>query len=299
MDQNQINAFNIIFQRLYLIEAAVKRGAGYAARQEIEALKKEIGKNSFRFEPFGFKVYSQNDEDGILEEIFRRLSLARGAFCEIGVENGLECNSLYLLHKGWKGVWLEGNPEQQQPIEEKFRQLIENGRLALSIGYVTPDNLDETMASGLARIGVDVDALDFLSIDIDGMDIYLFEALRVRPKVVCIEYNGKFPPPLKKRPVFDPTYTWRGSDYMGSSLSEINASASQMGYKLVATNLTGANAFFVRNDLLNDNFDQTLAEAQIYNPPRYYLFLDNYSNSVGHPPDFGPYSDLIAPPPQT
>lgn len=295
-NEDWLKIFNIFSQRLYLVETAVRRGAAYAARREIESLKDRIGANPRRLEPFGFKVYSQNDEDGILEEIFRRLGIVGGTFCEIGVENGLECNSLYLLHKGWKGVWLEGNPEQQQPIEEKFHQLIENGRLALAIGYVTPDNLDETMTSSLARIGVDADALDFLSIDIDGMDIYLLEALRVRPKVVCIEYNGKFPPPLEKRPVFDPAYTWRGGDYMGSSLSAINASADRLGYALVATNLTGANAFFVRKDLIDEKFDQTLTESEMYNPPRYYLFLDNYFNSAGHPPDFGPYTDLIDPP---
>lgn len=294
MDEYQLNAFNIIFQRLHLIETAIRREAGYAARREIESLKERIGTNPRRLEPFGFKVYSQNDEDGILEEIFRRLGIVGGgSFCEIGIENGLECNTLYLLHKGWRGVWLEGNPMQEQPVRERFAQPIGNGRLSLSIGYVTPCNINEVMTSSLERIGINADTLDFLSIDIDGMDIHLLEALLVRPKAICIEYNGKFPPPLEKRPVFDPAYTWRGGDYMGSSLSAINASACRLGYALVATNLTGANAFFVRKDLVDDQFDPDLTESELYNPPRYYLFNDHYLSSFGHPPDFGPYADLV------
>ena len=61
---------------------------------------------------YGYRQRSQNDEDGIIEEIFRRLGIENGTFCEIGVENGLECNSLYLLHKGWRGVWVDGGAER-------------------------------------------------------------------------------------------------------------------------------------------------------------------------------------------
>ena len=73
------------------------------AQKEISDLKKSISGNQKRLELYGFKVYSQNDEDGILEEIFKRIGIENGTFCEIGVENGLECNTLYLIHKGWIG----------------------------------------------------------------------------------------------------------------------------------------------------------------------------------------------------
>ena len=58
----------------------------------------------------GFKVYSQADEDGILETIFGRLGLSQGSFVEIGCGNGLENNTHYLLLKGWRGVWVDGDP---------------------------------------------------------------------------------------------------------------------------------------------------------------------------------------------
>lgn len=283
----------MIGQYVGLILDYMQRNAGYHARQEIERLQAACRADPHRLEQYGYKVYSQNDEDGILAEIFRRIGVSKGSFCEIGVENGLECNSLYLIHQGWRGVWMEGNESQRPAIESKFGSLLASRRLALRIGYVTPKNLNDTLAQWLGMLGLDAAALDFLSIDIDGMDIYLLEALEARPKVICIEYNPKFPPPLSKRPVYDETRRWQGTDYMGSSLTAIAEAAGQKGYSLVGTNLTGANAFLVRNDLVQDRFGALPGHEALYNPARYYLWVDHYMSSVGHRADFGPYTDLV------
>jgi len=101
-----------------------QRSNGYQARREIEGVLAPLRADPKRLEPFGYKVYSQSDEDGILHEIFRRLGIERGGFVEIGVENGLECNSLYLIHKGWRGLWLEGDMARKTAIEERFAPII-------------------------------------------------------------------------------------------------------------------------------------------------------------------------------
>jgi hypothetical protein len=281
-----------LLQQINDLRGDIRRSSSYLARQEIEQLYKTIGQNPKRLEPFGYKVYSQNDEDGILHEIFRRLGLEKGTFCEIGVENGLECNSLYLLHKGWRGAWIDGNANQEGPIRDKFGELMRLNRLSVAIGFMTPFNINDVIARSLEVIGLDARQLDFLSIDIDGMDIYLLEALEYSPKVICIEYNAKFPPPLAKKQVFNANHQWSGTDYFGASIVSMAESAAQKGYTLVATNITGANAFFVRTDLLNEHFDRSLTVAELYNPPRYYLFIDHFLTIAGHRPDFGPYTDL-------
>ena len=56
---------------------------------------------------YGFKVYSQADEDGIIDEILNRISFSSKTFIELGVQNGKECNTLYLLKSGWKGLWVD------------------------------------------------------------------------------------------------------------------------------------------------------------------------------------------------
>ncbi len=71
----------------------------------------------------GFKVYSQADEDGILEHICDWLQLERGSFIEIGCGDGRENNTHYLLLKGWHGVWVDGNAATSRRSERLVPEL--------------------------------------------------------------------------------------------------------------------------------------------------------------------------------
>jgi hypothetical protein len=279
MDDEERNLANFL-------AAAVVRNNGYAARIEIDRILAALPPDPKRLEPFGFKVYSQGDEDGILEEIFKRLKIDKGVFCEIGVENGLECNSLYLIHKGWTGAWIEGNKEQLGPIREKFGSIL-GKRLTASFRTVTAENVNAVVAEAIP----DVKTIDFLSIDIDGNDAYVLANLSFDPKVICIEYNAKFRGNLSKAQRYDPNRFWGGTDYFGASLKAITEVAEAKGYRLVGTSITGSNAFLVRNDLAGNLFTENRSSEYLYNPPRYWLIFDHYQN-IGHRPDFGPYADL-------
>jgi hypothetical protein len=68
MDQETLQTFNAIFSEL-------RRNSGYLARKAVEELLAKVSSDDKRLEPFGFKVYGQNDEDGIIEEIFNRLGI--------------------------------------------------------------------------------------------------------------------------------------------------------------------------------------------------------------------------------
>ena len=294
-ETDQIKFANFVLQQQQNLLSAIERNSGYLARQEIEFLIAKCRVDPKRLEQYGFKVYSQSDEDGIFQEVFRRLGIKTGVFCEIGVENGLECNTLFLIHQGWRGIWLEGNPQQQQQIESKFSSILKNKRLGLGIGMITPSNINQTIERVFLPLGIDSNDVDFLSIDVDGMDIYLMQALQFQPKVICIEYNAKFPPPVAKKPVFDENYRWQGlgSDYMGSSLTAIAQTANAKDYSLVGTSIVGGNAFFVRNDLISDHFCRDMSPEALYNPPRYYLYDNHFRLCIGHSADFGPYTDLV------
>ncbi|MEZ0343743.1 MAG: hypothetical protein ABWJ99_02905 [Caldimicrobium sp.] len=279
---------NQFYQLLTQLLFQNMRIAGYLARQEIKNILEEIRKKDpKRLEPYGFKVYSQNEEDGIIEEIFKRLKIDKGIFVEIGVENGLECNTLYLLHKGWKGLWIEANTNYVNFIKNKFDYVIKNGKLMVLNEYVRIDNINRLIAHRIKS-----EEFEFLSIDIDGMDVYLLEYLTKKPLVICIEYNSKFPPKLHKKPPYNPNFWWQGTDYMGSSLKAIVEVAEKKGYVLVGTNITGTNAFFLRKDLWNNELFPDPDPIELYNPPRYWLYFD-YFKHIGHAPDFGPYLDLM------
>ena len=144
-------------------------------------------KNKKCLEYYGFKVYSQNDEDGIIEEIFNRVGTTNKIFIEFGVENGLQCNSHYLLFKDWRGLWIDGDETYVKEIREKFAPVIANGKLNVLHAFITRENINELFVTG----GV-TGEIDLLSIDIDGNDWHVWRAINVvAPRVVVIEYNAK------------------------------------------------------------------------------------------------------------
>ena len=199
-----------------------QRNNGYHARQEIDTIKNHwFQEDPLRLEPYGNKVFSQADEDGIIEEIFYRLGIYNGTFVEIGTENGLECNTHYLLHKNWIGYWFEGGEGYGNSIKTNFGQFMDKDKLRVVLGRLTKENINDTFNKASVSSHV-----DFLSIDVDGMDIHLFDALNIDAKVVCIEYNAKWPANIVRIPEYCPNYNWDGSDYMGSSLKALTEVAN-------------------------------------------------------------------------
>jgi hypothetical protein len=237
-----------------------------------------------RLERFGRKVYSQNDEDGIVGEIFRRIGVQARTFVEFGVSDGRECNTLKLLLEGWRGLWIESGREFCAAIRHAFPDQLASGALELQESMVSAENIDQLIGASRAGRGGE---LDLLSIDIDGNDYYVLEAIRsVKARVVVIEYNAKFPPPMDLVIRYDPRHGWDGTDYMGASLQALTNLANRLGYRLVGTNITGANAFFVRDDLAGAHFFSPASAEALYNPPRYWA---TSGMIVGHRPYAGPY----------
>jgi len=237
-----------------------------------------------RLERFGFKVCSQYDEDGIIQEIFSRIGTGAKTFVEFGVEDGLENNTLRLLLQGWSGLWIEGDERFVSQITAKFQDVLSNGRLQLRRAFIDRDNINNLIRSSFSG------EIDLLSIDIDGNDIYILEAITVvQPRVIVIEYNGKFPPPLSIAQRYNPGHRWKGTDYGGASLSAITKVAARKNYSLVGCGIAGVNAFLVRNDLLADKFQPPFVAENYYQPARYFLWQTYVS---GHAPDWGPY-DMV------
>jgi hypothetical protein len=238
---------------------------------------------SKRLERHGFRSFSQNDEDGILQEIFRRIGSGRHTFVEFGVQNGLQNNTRLLMYQGWRGLWIEADRKADASMRQCFAAELATGQLQLRCACVTAQNILGLIES--AQLG----ELDLLSIDIDGNEYWIWEAITLNPRVVVVEYNAKFRPPTKWVMQYNPDHQWNYSDYQGASLESLDALARRKRYTLVGCCLPGVNAFFVRDDLVLDRF-AAADVARLYNPPRYYLqrFL-----SAGHPSGpFGPYESI-------
>ena len=116
----------------------------------------------------------------------------------------------------------------------------------------------------------DFGALDLLSVDIDGNDLAIAEAAikAWSPKIVIGEYNAKFPYPMQQEVRYDPQHRWKRDDYHGASLAAW-VERLKPEYRLVACNLAGTNAFFVREDIGADS--TSYAPPQLYQPARFHL----------------------------
>jgi len=227
----------------------------------------------------GYKVFSQNHEDGMIAEVFRRIGTASRRFIEFGVEDGLECNSTFLLLQGWSGAWIEGSLTNA----DKARAAFAPYDVEVVNRYVTVENADQ-MISGLAG----GQELDLLSIDIDTIDYWIWQAIRsVKPRLVVIEYNASWPPFVRKTVANDPHMVWEGTNFTGASLGALEALGREKGYSLVGCSLAGVNAFFVRDDLLGEAFCAPFTAENHYEPPRFEL-----GGSVGHRAGMGRWVDV-------
>ncbi len=212
--------------------------------------------------------WSQANEDGILEAILSRLDVPRH-FLEIGVGNGLENNTVYLLSLGWSGVWI-GDEELAFRVlpEDPIRYL----RHRVELENLLPV-LNEAVGDVESPIGV-------VSIDVDGNDYHFAEMILeagLRPSVWIVEYNGRFPVGCEWVMPYAADHRWDGSDYFGASLSSLNLLLTRYGYLLVACSAQGSNAFFV-GDAHADRFaDCPSDEVDIYRPPIY-----RYPERLGH-----------------
>jgi len=218
---------------------------------------------------FGKKVYSQTDEDGIIEAIFNLIPNDR-TFLEIGIQTGVECNTHYLLLKGWRGTWVEGSDKFCKIIEKNLGGVSFKNHLNVVNAFVDCDNIVKIFQD--AHNYFNVKELDFFSLDIDGNDFYILETLfknEIYPKVLCVEYNAKFAPPLDINIKYNKNHIWDYSDYLGCSLQCYTNLFIKHNYTLISCNLPGINAFFVRNEY--SSLFAKYSIDDIYQPYRYYL----------------------------
>lgn len=230
--------------------------------------------NSKRLGKHEYQVFSQYGEDGTIAEIFNRIGTTNKYFIEFGVENGLESNTLNLLYKGWKGLWLEGSKDHCNSINNIYSDMISSGQLTIKNAFITAENIESLFKDGGAPAEPDM-----LSIDIDYNDYYVWEAINTyRPRMVTVEYNSTFRPDTHFVVKYQADRVWDNSSYFGASLLAFEQLAAKKGYCLVGCSFAGTNAFFVREDLIGDLFEAPYTAANHYEPTRYFLYY-----KAGHP----------------
>jgi hypothetical protein len=187
-----------------------------------------------------FRAYSQWGEDGLIEHLVHEVPIARRVFVEFGVEDYREANTRFLLTRGgWSGLVMDASEAHVRSIRDDpiFWQYNLKARQA----FVTRENIDRILGEeGLAgEIGL-------LSIDIDGNDYWVWEAITgISPAIVVVEYNVTVPHDAD----FSRAKAHPSMIYYGASLRALWRLGARKGYDLVGCNSAGNNAFFVRRDL--------------------------------------------------
>lgn len=213
------------------------------------------------------QTFSQNGEDGILREILRRMKKDRGRFVEIGSGDGLENNTRLLLETGWEGVWIDGNEGCCSLAGKVNKKFVENGKLKIRNSLVTTENVNQLMT----ELEVPHD-IDVLSLDVDLNTYHVWEKLKeTSPSVAIIEYNGFFPADSDWIAEHDPSGWWDGGFNMGAALRPLEELSRKKGYRLIGCDLSGANAFFIREDLAEVHFPTTPGVNQLFEPAQPFL----------------------------
>ena len=257
-----------------------KRAGAFVARatgfdQRLDALRAQVGGLESRLlrdrdlaslRDAEFKAFSQFGEDGIIQYLVQRVPIENQVFVEFGVEDYTESNTRFLLvNDNWRGLIMDGGEEHAAFLRRTgmdWRYDIE-----AKTAFVDRDNINGLIASA----GIEGD-IGLLSVDIDGNDYWVLEAIDVvSPRILVAEYNSSFGPDAAVTVPYDPAFE-RGAAhwshlYWGASLAALDLLARRKGYVLVGGNNAGNNAFWVREDVAGDLPRPSVGEA--YRPSRF------------------------------
>jgi hypothetical protein len=265
---------NCYFRQVFTEAVRQRQARVYHAlpeyRRRLGALRPEPGDKPEHLEltTYEYQVCSQNGEDGVLAEVLRRIGVRERTFVEFGVETGSEGNCVALADiGGWNGLFIEADPDAHHHLHQKYRW---SDAVRTLHAAVTPQSVQDLFVRG----GVP-EQLDVLSIDIDGGDYWVWQAIEAyRPRVVVIEYNSALDPAQRLVQPADHA-AWDGTDFFGASLGALVELAGRKGYRLVHCELAGVNAFFVHGD---EPGEFPAPEDVQRRGPNYYL------GAFGHPP---------------
>jgi hypothetical protein len=223
-----------------------------------------------------FKVFSQWGEDGILQYLISNLDIRSKTFIEFGVENFLESNCRFLMMKdNWSGFVIDGS--QEKIVELKSMYFYWKHDLNAQSSFIDKANINDLLKeSGFGNnVGV-------LSIDLDGVDYYILEALKViESSILICEFNSLFGA-VRKISVpytdkFNRTQAHYSNLYWGASLPALKSLAEKKGYALVGINDAFNNAFFVKKELLNSKVKEKTID-ELFSVSKYRESRDTSGN---------------------
>jgi hypothetical protein len=239
-------------QRAYRVAVAGTRPASPASDQISQRLlfadytrRVSAGEPLPGLSKTGFRVFSQADEDGILLYLFSIIGMGSGLCAEVALGSPLAANTTNLIcNWGWDGLLIESDPTLVASAVSFFRTHPDTWIYPPTVvqAWVTAENINELFADNGVK-----GTIDLLSMDLDGVDYWIWKALDVvEPRVVIVEINNIWGSERAMTVPYDPAFTAEG-DYVGASIGAFVKLGREKGYRLVGAARYGFNAFFVKN----------------------------------------------------
>jgi len=228
---------------IYSRVESIQQGIGRIESRQISERK------SKQFNDNEFQVFSQWGEDGLIQHLIQNVAIDNPIFVEFGVETYKESNTRFLLtNNNWSGLVIDGleaNIEtiKKDPIYWKYN-------LKTECAFIDKDNINEL----IRKNGISGD-IGLLSVDIDGNDYWVWEAIDVvNPRIVICEYNSIYGAEKSVTVPYNPNFSRTDAHYSnlywGASVNAFASLANSKGYALVGSNSAGNNLFFVRRDVM-------------------------------------------------
>jgi len=214
----------------------------------------------------GFKVFSQFEEDGKLLFIFSVIGMGSKTFIEVGSDDGVNSNSANLYFNfGWHGLFIDANSRSIKRGRRFFSKYPHPWFYVPKFicAKVTRENINELIVNAGFKGEVGL-----LSIDIDGNDYWVWDAIHViDPQVVIIETHNEFGMDNIVVP-YDPDYVHPGKHklYHGASPVAMTKLANRKGYRLVGANDLGFNFIFLKNGTADDLIPEVTVESVLRHP---------------------------------
>jgi hypothetical protein len=267
--EGQLDQVNKIWQRIRHVEPAVQAllRERYLAGADLPYPERLLARR--------FRISSQNQEDGLTLALLLEAGTTNRRFVEIG--SGLSGgNSGFLARDlGWTGLMVDGHTAHMEQVARRFPSV------TAVAAWVTRENLGELITSH--GFGGEI---DFFSLDLDGNDYWLWESLtECRPRVVVLEYNSIYGPARSVTIPYDAQFDRHKhhTTYYGASLTALTRLSARKGYRLVAVEPTGVNAYFLRADVA--------PQVPAVEPARAYRLLEKYDLLIQEGHDIFRYAE--------
>ena len=212
-------------------------------------------------------IHSQRGQDGILAEIFRRLHLERGMFVEFGAWDGMYLsNCRHLFEKGWSGVYIEGDKSRFEKLKKTYAGYDDIYTVNSFVGAPKHGFSGEKLSTILDKSQINLNDISFVSIDVDGADLEIFQEMGFKPPVVLVEGGFNFSPDLKKR--IPDSIAWAN---LQQPLSVIIEAADELDYVPVCFY---QDTYFVRKDLCAPFLSVNTGARSLYSDAFSFMPMD-------------------------